>query len=255
MTIDVVRIMRETSIAHVEYRPTLGSTNDRAAQCAANGMKDLPLLIVADQQTAGRGRDGNRWWTGQGALAMSLLVDAQTVAADQSRSPLVSLAAAVAVVETVAPLIPDQQVGIHWPNDVFAAGCKLAGILVEVLPERKHVIGIGLNTNNTMADAPRELRNTAATLRDLSGREHDQTGILIELLRRLEQQFARLRDNSKAVALRADALCLQRGRTLMLRWGDRDISGRCQGIAPDGAIRLETPAGVESFYSGTIVAR
>ena len=76
------------------------------------------------------------------------------------------------------------QVGIHWPNDVHvrisqpqgeADDRKLAGILVEVLPDRRHVIGIGLNVNNTLADAPAELRDTAATLRDLSGREHDRT--------------------------------------------------------------------------------
>ena len=254
MTLDLVRIMRETFVARVEHHATVGSTNDRAAQCAASGIKDLPLLVVADEQTAGRGRGGNRWWTGHGALAFSLLVEAQTVAADEKRSPLVSLAVAVAVVETLAPLIPDHRVGIHWPNDIFAADCKLSGILVEVLPERQHVIGIGLNTNNSMSTAPPELQTSAATLRDLSGREHDQTGILIEMLRHLEREFTCLRDDSKAVALRADELCLQRGRTLTLRRGELEITGRCRGIAADGAILLETLAGVESFYSGTIIA-
>ena len=84
--IDAVRILRETSVARVEHRPTLASTNDRAAQCAAQGVKDLPLLVVADQQTAGRGRGSNRWWTGPGGLAFSLLVDAETVAADAERT-------------------------------------------------------------------------------------------------------------------------------------------------------------------------
>ena len=104
--IDVVRVLRETTIARAEHHPALASTNDRAAECAAQGVKDLPLVVVADQQTAGRGRGSNRWWTGPGGLAFSLLVDAETVAADAERSPLVSLAAAVAVVEAVAPLLP-----------------------------------------------------------------------------------------------------------------------------------------------------
>ena len=286
MPIDAVRLMRETFVARVEHHPTLGSTNDRAAQCAAQGAKELPLLVVADAQTAGRGRGGSRWWTGPGSLSFSLLVDAQTVAADADRSPLVALAVAVAVVDAVATLLPGRQVGIHWPNDVhvrvshrqypetgaadipvcqrmqhgrqecpplLADDRKLAGILVEVLPDRRHVIGIGLNVNNTAADAPAELRGTVATLRDLARREHDRTKVLVDLLRHLQQQFSQLRDDSKKVAARADSLCLQRGQTITLDWSNRKTTGLCRGIAADGAILLETPAGVQPCYSGTAI--
>jgi BirA family transcriptional regulator, biotin operon repressor / biotin---[acetyl-CoA-carboxylase] ligase len=173
---------------------------------------------------------------------------------------MVALAAAAAVIDAVAPLLPGRQVGIHWPNDVLvpmahgADDRKLSGILVEVLPDRRHIIGIGLNTNNSVADAPAGLKSTIITLRDLSGRQHDQTGILIDLLRHLEQEFARLRNDAKAVAARADELCLQRGRTLTLQWDDRKITGCCRGIAADGALLLETASGVEPFYSGTVIA-
>lgn len=272
MTIDAVRIMRESSIARVEYRPTVDSTNTRAAQCAAQGAADLPLLVVADEQTAGRGRGGNRWWTGRGSLAFSLLVDAKTVAADESRSPLVALATAVAVVDCVASLLPTHLVGIHWPNDVHvrtakAQGAvggtdipvchsandrKLAGILVEVLPDRRHIIGVGLNVNNTVADAPAELRNTVATLHDLSGRNYDRTSVLIDLLRRLEQQFTILRNDPKQVAAEANEFCLQHGQTLTLDRSDRKFTGLCRGIAPDGALLLETPTGTEKLFSGVI---
>ncbi len=284
MTIDAVRVMRETSIARVEYHPTLDSTNDRAAQCAAQGAIDLPLLVVADRQTAGRGRGGNRWWSAAGSLTFSLLIDAETVAAGESRSPLLALAAAVAVVDGVAALLSTHQVGIHWPNDVCVrigqsqggadipvcrndqahrgrqeclphppdSDRKLAGILVEVLPDRQHVIGIGLNVNSRLADAPAELQDTAATLRDLSGREHDRTGVLIDLLHRLDATFSQLREDPREVAGRADSLCLQRGRSLTLRWTSRTIAGVCRGIAADGAIMLETPGGVETFLSGNV---
>jgi BirA family transcriptional regulator, biotin operon repressor / biotin---[acetyl-CoA-carboxylase] ligase len=258
--IDAVRLMRDTFVARVECRPTVDSTNDRAAQCAAQGAKELPLLVVADQQTAGRGRGGNRWWTGPGSLAFSLLVEAETVAAGESRSPLVALAAAVAVVDAVAPLLPDRQVGICWPNDVYVRTTadnrtndrKLAGILVDVLPDRRHVIGIGLNVNDDASDAPAELRNTVATLRDLSGRQHDRTGVLVALLRRLEQEFSQLRDDAKKVAARADSLCLQRGQTVAMQWSNRKTTGVCRGVAADGAILLETPTGVKSFVSGSV---
>jgi BirA family transcriptional regulator, biotin operon repressor / biotin---[acetyl-CoA-carboxylase] ligase len=260
--IDAIRLMRETFVARVEYHPTLDSTNDRAAQCAAQGVTELPLLVVADRQTAGRGRGGNRWWTGPHSLAFSLLVDAQSVAAEANRSPLVALAVAVAVVDAVAPLLPAYQVGIRWPNDVYAHMAqrqssrpderKLAGILVEVLPDRRHVIGIGLNVNNTAADAPAELRNTVATLRDLAGHEHDRCKILVDLLQLMQRQFSQLCHDPKMVAARADSLCLQRGRTMTLAWTGRETTGVCRGIAADGAILLETPAGVQPFCAGSL---
>ena len=104
MPLDIDRILRETFVARAEYFPTIGSTNDRALECAAQDDGQLPLLVVADQQTAGRGRGVNRWWTGPGALAFTLLLDGPTVGADRSRSPLVALAAAVAIADAVAPL-------------------------------------------------------------------------------------------------------------------------------------------------------
>jgi hypothetical protein len=130
--INVDRLLQETFVARVECHQTLGSTNDRARQCAAEG-GPLPLLVLAENQTSGRGRGSNRWWTGPGSLAFSLLLDAADLRIERSRSPLVALAAAVAVAETVAHRLPDRQVGIHWPNDVFADNRKLAGILVETL--------------------------------------------------------------------------------------------------------------------------
>ena len=248
--LEIDRIVGETFIVQAEHHPTLGSTNDRARERAARGITGLPLLVVADRQTAGRGRGDKRWWTGAGGLALSLLVEADAVAAGRSRSPLVALATAVAVVETVAPLLPAREVGIRWPNDVLAAGRKLAGILVEVLPDRKHVIGVGLNTNNTLADAPAELQATIGHAPRSIRREHDQTAILIDLLQRLDREFQHLRTSVSDVAARANALCLQRGRTVTLEQGNRTITGRCQGIAPDGALLLETAKGVETVYSG-----
>ncbi|MCE5268231.1 MAG: biotin--[acetyl-CoA-carboxylase] ligase [Planctomycetaceae bacterium] len=249
--IDLARIVQETFVAQAEHHPTLSSTNDRATWCASRGAKQLPLLVVADQQTAGRGRGGKRWWSAPGALMFSLLIEPDTVAADRDRSPLVALAVAVAVAETVAPLLAAQSPGIHWPNDVLVNGRKLTGILVEVLADRRHVIGIGLNTNNTLADAPAELQATATTLRDLAGQRFDQTDVLVDLLRHLADAFSMLRDDPSALSARANARCTQRGQTVTLHWGNQHKTGVCRGIGADGAILLETAAGVERFHSGT----
>jgi BirA family transcriptional regulator, biotin operon repressor / biotin---[acetyl-CoA-carboxylase] ligase len=264
MTIDVARLMRETFVGRVEYRTVVDSTNNLAAQCASQAAGDLPLLVIADEQTAGRGRGGNRWWTGSGSLAFSLLLDAETVAAGENRSPLVALATAVAVVDAVAPLLPASRVGIYWPNDVYVhlpqlgasrgGDRKLAGILVEVLPNRRHVIGIGLNVDNSAADAPTELQGAVATLRDLAGHEFDRMQVLIDLLGCLERELSRLRTDGKQVAGRADSLCLQHGQTLTIDRGNQKLTGKCRGIAGDGAILLETSAGTERLVSGSVVS-
>jgi len=250
--VDLDRVLAETFVARAEYHRTLTSTNDRAARCAIEAPGELPLMVVAEHQTAGRGRGGHRWWTGPGSLAVSLLLDAKMVEAAGQPSPLVSLAVALAVVEAVSPRLPTHPLGIHWPNDVLAAGRKLAGILVEVLPDRRHIIGIGLNTNNSLTDAPPELRQTATTLRELTAREHDQTGILVDLLRHLEVALGQLTQRPERIGLQADELCLQRGQTLTLHSGGHFTSGICAGIAPDGSLLLDTPVGRRRFYSGIL---
>ncbi len=252
-SIDTERVLHETFVVRIEHHATLRSTNDRAIQAAAEGDHELPLLILADEQTAGRGRGANRWWTGGGGLAMSLLLGPRQLSAPlRSRAPLAALAAAVAVAESVAPLLPDHQVGLAWPNDVLVGPRKLSGILIEALADGRHVVGIGINTNNSLADAPPELRKQAATLRDLTGRPQDQTQLLISLLGHLQRNFAGLACDGPRIAARANALCLQQGRTLRVQQGRRLLTGVCRGIAPDGALRLKTAAGEELLYSGVL---
>lgn len=247
------RLARETFAARVEHHHSLSSTNDRAKQCAAENPEQLPLLIIADQQTAGRGRRDNRWWTGSGGLAFSLLIEARQFGLKRSRSPMVALAAAVAVVDTVRPLLGSHTLGIHWPNDVFVDSRKLAGVLVEVPSERLCVVGIGINTNNALAQAPTELRATATTLFDLTGIRHDHTEILSTLLGHLDEELRHLKSSCEQVSQRANALCLQRGNPLTIQTGKQTTTGRCIGIGPSGELVLETAEGRREFFSGLLI--
>ncbi len=266
--LDRDRLLSQSFIAQVEHLPTVDSTNEAAKRYAAEGRMPLPILIVADRQTAGRGRGSNRWWTGAGALACSLLLDIRAGKGDRHllperpggcftqkvpvpfSSPLVSLATGLAVVRTVAPLLPGEPVGIHWPNDVVAAGRKLSGILVEVLRDGLCVVGIGLNTNNTIDDAPEDVRRRAATLRDLTGRVYDHSEILVALLGHFGALLGQLAVAPESIAAETDRLCLQRGQTLTLPWGRHTITGLCLGVAPDGGLILDTPEGKRTFYTG-----
>ena len=251
--LDAARLTAESFLAGVEQHAVLGSTNDRARELAAEPATPLPTLIVADVQTAGRGRGGNRWWTGPGSLAFSLLLDSVALGIERRVSPQLSLTAALAVIETVQPLVEPQPVGLHWPNDVFVGGRKLAGVLVEGLSDGRHILGVGLNTNNTVADAPPELRETATTLLDLTGRSCDHTEILLTFLEHLQDVLGALAVGSPVVGKRYDALCLQRGRMLTIQAAGSSMTGRCAGIAGDGALLLETASGVQKFHGGAVI--
>jgi BirA family biotin operon repressor/biotin-[acetyl-CoA-carboxylase] ligase len=251
--INLREILGKTFVADVEYHAAIGSTNDRAIERAASPSVKLPLLVLADCQTAGRGRGANRWWAGPGSLAFSLLIGPESGGAGGPRSSaLVSLAAGVAVVEALAPLLPGHEIGIHWPNDVMLDGRKLAGILIEIPAGGRQVIGIGINTNNRSADAPEEVRPRVATLCDVTGRMHDATGLLIAILRRLERQVAELALAPEGVARRTHELCLQRGKRLQITQGEKQIEGCCLGIAADGALLLEVDGRQKAVYSGTV---
>ncbi len=247
------RLIRETFVVQVEQHEVLPSTNDRAKERAIRGPGPLPLLIVADEQTAGRGRRENRWWTGKGALAMSLLIEADQFGLSRSRSPMVALAAAVALAKTVRPLLPKHTVGLHWPNDVFVGDRKLAGILVEVPSDRLYIVGIGVNTNNTLADAPQDLRQTATTLFDLTGARLDHATFLSTLLGHLAEEFPQFDSGCERIAQAANGFCLQRGSSLTIRTGSRTATGTCIGIGSSGELLLDTAEGREEFFTGVLV--
>ena len=249
---DTHPIVRHTFVSEVEHHATLPSTNELAKLRAAERSHRLPLLIVADEQTAGRGRGSNRWWTGPGSLAFSLLVDGGEMGIARGRSPLVALAAAVSVVEATAPRLAARTLGLHWPNDVYVDGRKLSGVLVEVMANGRTIIGIGVNTNNSLEQAPPELRWTAATLFDLTGTAHPHTEILIAILRRLENLLWQLKDQPAEITRLAHRFCLQRGQELTIDRDARAVTGTCAGIDVDGSLLLQTPAGVQKIYSGVV---
>ncbi|HWB11325.1 MAG TPA: biotin--[acetyl-CoA-carboxylase] ligase [Pirellulales bacterium] len=250
---DWSRFVAAGLVDRAEHFPSLGSTNDHARERAAGLPRDQRLLVVADEQTAGRGRGTNRWWTGSGSLACSLLFDPAGRGIERRHYPMISLAAAIAIAETAAALLSRLDVGLHWPNDVFVADRKLAGVLIEAMPDGRHVLGIGCNVNNRVSAAPPELAHIATSLFDLAGREHRRSELLLAILERLNSRIDELARSPQSLGRRADELCLQHGRRLTIRVGQRETVGVCAGIAADGALLLDTADGRQSFYSGVLV--
>ncbi len=252
--LDIATIRRQAPIAESEYHASIGSTNDRALELAKDDATPLPYLIASAEQTAGRGRGGNSWWTGRGSLAFSLLVGNDWFGNLPPVSrPMMSLAVGLAVVEAVRPLAAGLDMGIHWPNDVMLGGRKLAGILIESPRADRMVIGVGLNVNNSLAEAPtdvrKELQERATTLLDATGRVHDPTRLLIELLSAMKREIDLLAESAEKTAERVHGMCVQRGTMVEVRQGDGVARGLCVGVAATGALLMETPGGIRQVWS------
>lgn len=251
--IDPFRIEQQTFVAQAEVHAELPSTNDRALRLAAETTA-TPRLIAALRQTAGRGRGTNRWWGGDGALLFSLILDVPPVRPEHL--PQLSLCMGTAVCEAVMQFAPGGDVRLKWPNDVYLNDRKVSGILIEMpqdCPQRL-VVGIGLNVNNSVASAPAEIATRATSIRDDSGVEQELTDVLSAVLLQIERELSDFHSGRRDLPARWRKFCLLTGRSVTLACGPQQFSGTCLGIEDDGALLLETVAGPQRFYGGTVEA-
>lgn len=216
---------------------------------------DLPAVVVAERQTAGRGRGANRWWSAEGALTVSVVLEPAHYGIPVARWPALSLAVGAAATTAAADFAPAGDFRLKWPNDVFADGRKLGGVLIEPLPERSDrlVIGIGLNVNNSLREAPPEIRSRAATLCELAGGPVDREAVLQAVLRQLFEDLTALGAGGPALPARWRRLCLLTGRSIVVEDCGRVTAGTCLGIDDDGALRVQTDRCVERLFSGVVV--
>jgi BirA family biotin operon repressor/biotin-[acetyl-CoA-carboxylase] ligase len=265
---DADELRAATFVRHVEIHDALGSTNDRAAELARQLPADaMPALVAAREQTAGRGRGRKAWWSADGALTFSLLIDPRSTGVLPANWPQLSLATAVAVCDALSPnlefnpqsqiRIPQSNLGIKWPNDVHIDGRKLCGILIEspggAAPAKDRlIIGIGINVNNSWQAAPAEAGADGIALCDLTGQEHDLPPILISVLRAIATRIDQLRSRDPDLIQTWQRLNLLAGSRIVVESDGRQIEGECIEIAYDGALVVDTVFGQQRLYSGSV---
>jgi BirA family biotin operon repressor/biotin-[acetyl-CoA-carboxylase] ligase len=224
-------------LPHVHHRAT-DSTNERAKRLAAAGAPH-GTLVTADEQSAGRGRQGRTWTAPAGhALLLSLVVRGL-----QERHALLPLAAAVAVCEAC-----ERSAGvgcaIKWPNDVWIERRKVSGILIEGRPQEGWaVLGIGINVSTL--EFPSDIAETATSLALAAPPGPSRTEVTAALLVSLEALLA---------APAPDVLARWRERDALLgapvAWdGGR---GTGAGVTDGGALRVETADGVVELDAGEV---
>jgi len=231
------------------------STNAFALRLIAHDRKVADgALILAEAQTAGRGRLGRSWHSEpENGLYLSMVLRPKI---PPSLAPLFTLAAAVAMhnaVERDTRL----DVDIKWPNDLLTGGRKISGILGEIQAEvdRVHalIIGIGVNVNHS--SFPPEVAERATSLRIASGRMQSRIEILLEFLEEFETLMDRFERTGPATIIDqwTQNSSFANGRRLKIDDGVRVIEGFTRGLNPVGALRLETKGGIEEIYSGDVV--
>jgi BirA family biotin operon repressor/biotin-[acetyl-CoA-carboxylase] ligase len=195
--LDADELRATTFVRHVEVHQTLHSTNDRAAELARDPTIELPALIAARLQTAGRGRGANKWWSAEGALTFSLLLDSAEIGISVQNWPQLSLATAAAICDAISAEAPRASLSIKSPNDVLIDGRKVCGILVEspsgtAQARNRLIIGVGINVNNSCRAAPLEIRSKATALCHVTGTHQNLQAILVRALQAIEERFRQL---------------------------------------------------------------
>ena len=234
---------------------SLPSTNTELARQASEGAGE-GLSIVADEQTAGRGRLQRAWSSPKAAgLYFSILLR-PTIPPDQW--PLITLMAALAVGDALSDAC-DVNTDIKWPNDLLSGERKICGILaesVETPAGRAVIVGIGINLT---ADAyPAELAEVATSVAEASGRTSERETLLAALLRALSRWYSLLHEIDgppKIVAAWTSRSSYASGKAVQVANGDEVWQGITRGVEPDGALLLETTDGMRLVRAGDVSLR
>jgi BirA family biotin operon repressor/biotin-[acetyl-CoA-carboxylase] ligase len=245
-----------SGLGDVRYFDSIGSTNNEALAWAASGAKDLSL-VIADEQTAGRGRLDRKWFTPRGAgLAFSLILR-PTMEEKPHLTRTVGLAA-LAIAESLRTRGLGAQ--IKWPNDVLLNGCKIAGVLIETVWSGDEadclVVGIGVNVRKEAVPSAELLQFPATSLEQWLGFAADRGKLLHDILAGIIALRPRLGTHEfiasweKALAFRGEQVQVDIRAERSEPSGERSrseaethLTGKLLGLESDGSLKLSTEDG------------
>ena len=218
----------------------------------------LPWLVVAKSQTAGRGRGSNQWWASSGALTFSLAIDVTDFQLTKERLGLLSLSTGVSIYESLEQSTEGLRLSVKWPNDIYLKDRKLAGILIEGVPQRDGilVVGVGINTHNTLRDAPSDVQVRAVSLidavQDVSSNDVLVNDIAQTMLRGYLSLGEDLMFGLTSLRERWESRSMLDRRDVVVTSGPLEHRGVCLGIDDLGGLVLQTSSSRKTLYGGTV---
>lgn len=238
----------------VVYYESVDSTNVCAKELALAGA-DLPLVITAEEQTAGRGRHQRVWFSpfAQGLWVSFVFPPADETVIGGQYNFIVSLAAAQAV-KTVTGLHPT----FKWPNDIQIAEKKVCGILVESFTrgdgKRLFIAGAGINVNISAPEFPREIAYLATSLLEITGLPVDRTYLFIELIASVDLWYNKWLENGiDPIYTEWIKSCTTIGKQVAIRSENISVYGTAESVQSDGSLLIRDSAGaVQRVYAGDV---
>lgn len=221
------------------YRLTeIESTNDYVKQILTHAPEGT--VVVADTQTAGKGRKGRFWYSPEGGLWMSVLLH-------HHQNCLISLIAGISICEAFEP--HDIASRIKWPNDIFLNGKKIAGTLCEIIDD-KIILGIGINLN--VRRFPEELTDKASSVFMETKKHFDTQSFYHHLCRALDDNYRLLKENQIDDLLsKWRQYSLMLGREVSIMVHDRMVVGKVLDVDHQGAlIVMRADYGIEHIIAG-----
>ncbi|HWG58762.1 MAG TPA: biotin--[acetyl-CoA-carboxylase] ligase [Candidatus Acidoferrales bacterium] len=232
----------------------IDSTNTAAMALGEVG-EPHGTVVLAEEQTAGRGRAGRSWIAEKSAgIQCSVLLRPRLAPA---QAPLLTLVAGLAARDAAADVL-DAAPDIRWPNDVLVGGKKLCGILTEMRaePDKIHyaVVGIGMNVNQ--AKMPAALQAIATSLRMETGKSHSRAELLIRILRQFDAYYDQFLTEGSAPILRrfAEVSSYFQGKRVRITANGETFTGITAGLDPSGVLRVARTdgRGIEAVHSGDV---
>jgi BirA family biotin operon repressor/biotin-[acetyl-CoA-carboxylase] ligase len=248
------RGLRNTNFGKRIYHFFKIDSTNRVALQLGHADEAHGTVVVAEEQTAGRGRAGRVWHSERASgIYLTVLLRPQISPTD---APLLTLLAGLAARDAIAEqtgMTPD----LRWPNDLLLNGKKLGGILTEMHAEPERVrfviIGIGLNVNHSRM--PDKLQEIATALRIETGRSHSRLELAVKLLGRLENYYNEfLKDGPQTILDRFAAVpSFACGKRVRIANARETFTGTTAGLAPNGLLRVKREDGqIETVISGDV---
>ena len=239
----------------IEIHNRVESTNHLALQRGYSGAVE-GTLILAEYQTAGRGRHGRTWHSPHGSSLLVSLIFRRRLLPDQVGIP--SLMGAVSIATAIRELVALPTM-IRWPNDVLVHGRKVSGVLTELDYDRNQqpffVVGFGVNANIAAAEFPLSLRSSATSMQIECGRDVSRVSVLRTILHHLEDNYSHLKcGRTTAIIDGAIGLSTTIGKGVQLETLDRSFNGIAERIDAEGRLVLRERSGqLRVFSSGDVV--
>jgi BirA family transcriptional regulator, biotin operon repressor / biotin---[acetyl-CoA-carboxylase] ligase len=236
---------------NILYYPSVTSTNYIARQQALQKAPE-GTAVIADQQTAGRGRLKRAWVSPQGNIAVTIILYPS-----RNNLPYLTMLASLAVLHSIEKTTR-LKCQLKWPNDVLINSKKVCGILLESQAGSYSldyaVIGIGINVNMKLADYP-EIASIATSLANEMGREVSRLNLLRNLFIEMEKLYLRLEAGGSILTEWRDNL-ITLGKNIRVRSGEDVFEGIAETVAEDGSLMLRCPDGnLMKFMAGDVTLR